>query len=371
MKKTEKLYHDNGNIHVESELNEKGERHGITRVYHQNGQLQAEVTYTNGIQDDGQVISYHDDGSKARQVTLVNHLMNGPYYEWHRNGQLKTEGIYYDKVPTVLKKWDENGVLINEIDNSSDNGFFKELSGKEEIKVNWLQDIGPIYPADDITDHVLLHNPKTENDEEYIFLLCNDKEEAIAIIDYIIELNGGKANFFKHEIDGWSHVFSGHLFYIRYRNELLGNEVIVELNRREEREFVSFNDKSEILYGIHQDSKKINSMINGLNSIVYNYGEMTSGGGQLYYTAGESHIVSYWNDLEKAVEKFKSIIDCYSENAFREELFGEGNEIKDFTYENIKEITNDSLWLITFKTEKFKINLAQGSSSYQMNIYLT
>ena len=112
MKKTEKAYHENGNIHVESELNEKGELHGITRIYHENGQLQAEVNWTNNIQDDGDVISYHDDGSKARQVTLVNHLMNGPYYEWHRNGQLKAEGIYNDKVPTVLKEWDENGVLI-------------------------------------------------------------------------------------------------------------------------------------------------------------------------------------------------------------------------------------------------------------------
>ena len=89
MKKTEKTYHENGNIHVESELNEKGESHGITRIYHENGQLQVELNWTNNIQDDGDVISYHDDGSKARQVTLVNHLMNGPYYEWHRNGQLK------------------------------------------------------------------------------------------------------------------------------------------------------------------------------------------------------------------------------------------------------------------------------------------
>ena len=112
MKKTEKAYHENGNIHVESELNEKGESHGITRIYHENGQLQVEVNWTNNIQDDGDVISYHDDGSKARQVTLVNHLMNGPYYEWYRNGQLKAEGIYNDKVPTVLKEWDENGVLI-------------------------------------------------------------------------------------------------------------------------------------------------------------------------------------------------------------------------------------------------------------------
>ena len=112
MKKTEKTYHENGNIYVERELNEKGESNGITRIYHENGQLQVELNWTNNIQDDGDVISYHDDGSKARQVTLINHLMNGPYYEWHRNGQLKAEGIYNDKVPTVLKEWDENGVLI-------------------------------------------------------------------------------------------------------------------------------------------------------------------------------------------------------------------------------------------------------------------
>jgi len=112
MKKTEKTYHENGNIHVESELNGKGESHGITRIYHENGQLQAEINLTNGVQDNGDVISYHDNGTKARKVTLVNHLMNGPYYEWYRNGQLKTEGIYNDKVSKVLKEWDENGVNL-------------------------------------------------------------------------------------------------------------------------------------------------------------------------------------------------------------------------------------------------------------------
>jgi hypothetical protein len=370
MKKTEKTYHENGSVHVESELNEKGESHGITRLYHENGQLQAEINFSNGIQDDGELISYHNDGSKARQVTLVNHLMNGPYYEWHRNGQLKTEGIYYDKVPTVLKEWEENGVLINEIDNSSDNGLFKEVSGKEKMKVNWLQDIGPIYPADDYIPHVLLHNPKTENDGEYIMLLCNNKEEAIAIIDHIIELNGGKDKFFKQEIEDWSHVFSGHLFYIRYRNELFGDYVIVELNRREERKFVSFNDKNEILHGIHKDSKKINSMIYGLNSIVYNSGEMTSGGGHLYYTASESHIVSYWDDLEKAINKFKSIVDCYSENAISENLIGSHKEILDFTYENLKGIINKKDFFLSLKTDEFTINLSKGTSSYQMNFYL-
>lgn len=46
-------------------------------------------------------------------------------------------------------------------------------------------------------------------------------------------------------------------------------------------------------------------MIAGLNSIVYNSGEMTSGGGHLYYTASGSHIVSYWDDLGEAIKKNK------------------------------------------------------------------
>jgi hypothetical protein len=35
--------------------------------------------------------------------------MNGNYFEWYKNGQLKTQGIYNDKIPTILKQWDENG----------------------------------------------------------------------------------------------------------------------------------------------------------------------------------------------------------------------------------------------------------------------
>ena len=129
-------------------------------------------------------------------------------------------------------------------------------------------------------------------------------------------------------------------FIFVIENELFGDYVIVEINRREERKFVSFNDKNEILHGIHKDSKKINSMIDGLNSIVYNSGEMTSGGGHLYYTASESHIVSYWDDIEKAINKFKSIVDCYSENANSKNLNGSHEEIIDFTYDNLESIIN-------------------------------
>jgi antitoxin component YwqK of YwqJK toxin-antitoxin module len=249
--------------------------------------------------------------------------------------------------------------------------FLKRPDAKE-VKVNWLQDIGPIYPFDTHMPHVLLHGPKTKNDCEYICLFCNNKTEAIAIINHIIDLNGGTDKFFKHEQEkNVSHRFSGHLFNIGYRNKLSQqNHVIVELNRREERKVVSFNDNSVILYGIHKDSKKINSIIKGLNSIVYNSGEMTSGGGHLYFDSSGSHIVSYWSDLEKAVKKFKSIVDCYPENAINKDFINDDQEIKDFSYKNLLKILNKGNFIIEFKTDGFKINLSQGNSSFQMNFYI-
>ena len=107
-----KTYYEDGSLAQEYQINKQEEPNGYFRIYHDNGQLKTETTFTNGVQENGDVISYHDNGTKARKVTLENHLINGPYYEWYRNGQLKTEGIYNDKVPTVLKEWDENGVLI-------------------------------------------------------------------------------------------------------------------------------------------------------------------------------------------------------------------------------------------------------------------
>ncbi len=51
--KTEKTYHDNGNIKEEYQVNDEGVRHGTTKLYHENDQLQVEVHYTEGIQNSG------------------------------------------------------------------------------------------------------------------------------------------------------------------------------------------------------------------------------------------------------------------------------------------------------------------------------
>ena len=127
-----KTFYDDGTLQQEYQINTKQEKDGYHRIYYPNGQLKVESIWTNGLQDDGDVISYHDDGSKARQVTLVNHLMNGNYFEWYKNGQLKTQGIYNDKIPTILKQWDENGTLIKQMK-------FNNETLRTAVK-EWLED---------------------------------------------------------------------------------------------------------------------------------------------------------------------------------------------------------------------------------------
>tara|TARA_B110000208_G_scaffold190582_1_gene254833 strand:+ start:83 stop:1018 length:936 start_codon:yes stop_codon:yes gene_type:complete len=138
-----KTYYENGSLAQEYQINKQEELNGYFRKYHDNGQLKVEMSLTNGVQDNGDVISYHDNGTKARKVTLENHLMNGPYYEWYRNGQLKTEGIYNDKVPTVLKEWDENGVLIiTEWTNSEKEEYLNQSS---KVNTKLLYDLREEY----------------------------------------------------------------------------------------------------------------------------------------------------------------------------------------------------------------------------------
>ena len=151
-----KSTYDNGNILEEWEVNEKGQRHGLMKRYHENGQLQVEVTWTNGIQDDSEIISYHDDGSKARQVTRVNSSLNGEFFEWYKNGQLKKQGVYNEDVSTIHKEWDENGVnLISNIKEESKENI------EYNLKNNKMNDNGTIRMLVTFPNTIFSEHPNT------------------------------------------------------------------------------------------------------------------------------------------------------------------------------------------------------------------
>jgi hypothetical protein len=117
------------------------------------------------------------------------------------------------------------------------NEFFKEIAGREEIKVNWLQDIGPIYSwgnEEVFKPNSLFHKPKTGNDGEFMFILCESIEDAKMIINLILVLNLGKNSYYKIERDGWDHYFNGDLLHLGYRiPEPDDQRILVEINRHE------------------------------------------------------------------------------------------------------------------------------------------
>ena len=121
--------------------------------------------------------------------------------------------------------------------NLKDDNPFKEIAGREEIKVNWLQGIGPIYSWSDeevFKPNSLFHKPKTDNDGEFIWILCDSIEEAKMIINHILVLNVVKNAYDKIERDGWEHYFNGDLFNLGYRiPEPDDQRILVEINRHE------------------------------------------------------------------------------------------------------------------------------------------
>ena len=121
--------------------------------------------------------------------------------------------------------------------NLKDDNPFKEIAGREEIKINWLQGIGPIYSWNDeesFEPNSLFHKPKTDNDGEFMCILCDSIEEAKMIINHILVLNVGKNAYDKIERDGWDHYFNGDLFHLGYRiPEPDDQRILVEINRHE------------------------------------------------------------------------------------------------------------------------------------------
>ena len=134
---TEKTFHENGNLFIETEVDESGQRNGTRKAYYDDGQLIFEMCWTNNIKDDGEVITYHPDGSKHKKFIVLNGELNGDFFEWYQNGNMKIQGTYLNgefngnfiewyqnsniKIQGtyvwgnlyIEKEFDENGVLLN------------------------------------------------------------------------------------------------------------------------------------------------------------------------------------------------------------------------------------------------------------------
>ena len=72
-----------------------GEKDGPWVEYHDNGQLSWKATYKNGKLD-GPSVSSHDNGQVFRERNYKNGKLDGPWVRYHDNGQLRWEGTVKD-----------------------------------------------------------------------------------------------------------------------------------------------------------------------------------------------------------------------------------------------------------------------------------
>lgn len=91
--------------------------HGKFKVFFANGALKIEQDFVKGALN-GWSIRYYPNGVVEEKVLLKDNVENGPFQEFHENGNLKTEGTYTpneegDGVEEgELKEYDETGQLI-------------------------------------------------------------------------------------------------------------------------------------------------------------------------------------------------------------------------------------------------------------------
>jgi len=223
MNKIKKTYHDNGNINEEYEINKEGKTNGYYKLFHDNGQLEVETSFKNGIQNPGTIISYHNNGVKAREVILFkNGEFNDEFSEWYENGNIKTQGYYKDDEKYIEKEFYENGVLID-----YKSLKFNNEKIREAVK-EWLEN-----PEKAETQYGDISNWDTSEvtDMSNLFFLANTFNEPIGSWDVSNVINMFslffKATSFNQDISNWnvSNVTNMHSMFLEAKsfNQSLNN----------------------------------------------------------------------------------------------------------------------------------------------------
>lgn len=89
------LFGGNGNVTVELELDDAGERAGTWYWYYDNNQIKEEATYVNGKLN-GPNKEYTRDGVMTLNAKYKDGKSEGDYYSYYSTGQLEEHSIYKD-----------------------------------------------------------------------------------------------------------------------------------------------------------------------------------------------------------------------------------------------------------------------------------
>jgi antitoxin component YwqK of YwqJK toxin-antitoxin module len=92
----------------------QGKKHGPSREwYSPSGQLKGESTYQDGVLH-GPCSSYHECGQKSYETIYQNGFVDGISRHWYSCGTLWLESLFIDGHCIYGKKWNRQGILIEE-----------------------------------------------------------------------------------------------------------------------------------------------------------------------------------------------------------------------------------------------------------------
>ena len=113
---TRTLFFPNGSPEI-VEHYEHGTMQGLYTTYYEGGGKDIEGKYDNGVMT-GVWKRHYPSGQVMETVMFADNAENGPFTEFHENGNLKAEGQYLggNREQGLLKLYDQNGDLYKKMD---------------------------------------------------------------------------------------------------------------------------------------------------------------------------------------------------------------------------------------------------------------
>ncbi len=109
------IYFPDGQTEIH-ERYDSGLLNDTLRIYYPSGQIKLKLYYEYGDLT-GQSQKYYEDGVLAETATFKDNEENGPFVEYHPNGNIKWQGNYLngDNEFGELLNYDESGALIKKM----------------------------------------------------------------------------------------------------------------------------------------------------------------------------------------------------------------------------------------------------------------
>ena len=372
------------------------ERYGLERTLlsifpYLKGIIFKDVIYDKPLNDNNPIIYltqnidnnwYFGQGNMAMIFRSVKSTEKTKILETLLNtNNLKIAEVFNNGVNSNIKFWKGNGfkiedaeikgqsilIITNEESFSDDNLAMRDTKLASVIESpKWVRGIDRVFDGNSITSENKNFSNFTntplffnDNKSEYIIIPVSTYGIGKRIIDRVISDNGGDDNFeFKEskKTKEWEYFHEGKIFTIGY----LPQQSCIRINGIPQVQLAL--DGTKLERGIHPLSDKINGLIKGLNSPVYNPAEGGVPDGRFYAISEKANvIVSFFIDLNSAKDKFDEIVLNHNPND--KTLKIKNKSIKEFLDENSEE-------LIEFNVGgKFQMQLSKGNDYYRINLY--